>query len=299
MALPWRGPGAGRPELPLPPDKLPIRRDGHWRKHWRYVGAFGDELLLCAARINVGPLGQTFWAIWDRTERRLWERTATLMPREPAATSGPRAGRATASSSTAPTRGRSSGSKPSTRRRERSGPSCASAPRSGSRRSARPPTASTSGRESAWTCPSNATSGSASVAPDRGPGRRGRVRGLPPAPHGLGLVGRCRQGNRRAIGRLEPRQRHQRSAGALRAGIWVDGEPTEPGPVGSTDSRRSASTTAPALTSPAEAERQQGGETLRRPLHVPTALRRLQRHASGRARAGEGLGVMEHHDAHW
>jgi hypothetical protein len=80
MSLPWRGPGPGRPELPLPPDKLPIRRDGHWRKRWRYVGAFGDELLLCAARINVGPLGQTFWAIWDRTERRLWERTATLMP---------------------------------------------------------------------------------------------------------------------------------------------------------------------------------------------------------------------------
>ena len=80
MSLPWRGPGPGRPELPLPPDKLPMRRDGHWRKRWRYVGAFGDELLLCAARINVGPLGQTFWAIWDRTERRLWERTATLMP---------------------------------------------------------------------------------------------------------------------------------------------------------------------------------------------------------------------------
>jgi hypothetical protein len=80
MSLPWRGPGPGRPELPLPPDKLPIRRDGHWRKRWRYVGTFGDELLLCAARINVGPLGQTFWAIWDRTERRLWERTATLMP---------------------------------------------------------------------------------------------------------------------------------------------------------------------------------------------------------------------------
>ena len=57
-----------------------MRRDGHWRKRWRYVGAFSDELLLCAARINVGPLGQTFWAIWDRAERKLWERTATLMP---------------------------------------------------------------------------------------------------------------------------------------------------------------------------------------------------------------------------
>jgi uncharacterized protein DUF2804 len=80
VSIPWRGPGPGRPELPLPPEKLPIRRDGHWRKRWRYVGAFSDELLLCAARINVGPIGQTFWAIWDRAERRLWERTAVLMP---------------------------------------------------------------------------------------------------------------------------------------------------------------------------------------------------------------------------
>jgi hypothetical protein len=79
-SLPWRGPGPGRPELPLPPDKTPLRRDGHWRKRWRYVGAFSDELLLCAARIIVGPLGQTFWAIWDRAERKLWERTSLLMP---------------------------------------------------------------------------------------------------------------------------------------------------------------------------------------------------------------------------
>ena len=66
--------------MPLPPDNLPLRRDGHWRKRWRYVGAFSDELLVCAARINVGPLGQTFWAIWDREERKLWERTKLLMP---------------------------------------------------------------------------------------------------------------------------------------------------------------------------------------------------------------------------
>lgn len=79
-ALPWRGPGPGRPALPLPPEKLPLRRGGHWRKNWRYVGAFSDELLLCAARIGVGPLGQTFWAIWDRGERNLWERTSLLMP---------------------------------------------------------------------------------------------------------------------------------------------------------------------------------------------------------------------------
>ena len=54
-SLPWRGPGPGRPDLPLPPDEMPLRRGGRWRKRWRYVGAYCDELLLCAARVQVGP----------------------------------------------------------------------------------------------------------------------------------------------------------------------------------------------------------------------------------------------------
>jgi Protein of unknown function (DUF2804) len=78
--LPWRGPGAGRPELPLPPERMPLRRGGLWRKRWRYVAAFCDQLLLCAARVQVGPVGQTFWVIWDRESRRMWERTRTMLP---------------------------------------------------------------------------------------------------------------------------------------------------------------------------------------------------------------------------
>ncbi len=78
--LPWRGPGPGRPELPLPPRKVRLRRQGSWRKQWRYLGAFSDELMLCAARVGVGPLGQTFWAIWERDAGELHERTRTLMP---------------------------------------------------------------------------------------------------------------------------------------------------------------------------------------------------------------------------
>ncbi len=44
------------------------------------MAAFADELLLCAARVHVGPLSQTFWAIWDREARRLHERTRLLLP---------------------------------------------------------------------------------------------------------------------------------------------------------------------------------------------------------------------------
>ena len=78
--LPWRGPAPDRPELPLPPGKVPVRRHGAWRKRWRYLGAFADELLLCAARVGVGPVGQTFWAIWDREAAEMSERTRMLSP---------------------------------------------------------------------------------------------------------------------------------------------------------------------------------------------------------------------------
>ena len=78
--LPWRGPGSERPDLPVPPGKVPLRRGGSWRKRWRYLGAFSEELLLCAARVQVGPVGQTFWAIWERGDGVLHERTRTIAP---------------------------------------------------------------------------------------------------------------------------------------------------------------------------------------------------------------------------
>ena len=59
---------------------MPLRRGGLWRKRWRYVASFSDELLVCAARVNVGPLGQTFWAVWHRGERKLLENTMVLLP---------------------------------------------------------------------------------------------------------------------------------------------------------------------------------------------------------------------------
>jgi hypothetical protein len=80
-ALPWRGPGPGRPEdLPLPPARLPLRFGGVNRKRWRYLGAFADEAMVCAASVSVGPLSQTFWAVWDRRAQKLTERTVMRMP---------------------------------------------------------------------------------------------------------------------------------------------------------------------------------------------------------------------------
>ena len=80
-SLPWRGPGPGRPEgLPLPPRRMPLRFKGVNRKRWRYLGAFSDEVMVCAARVGVGPAAQTFWAVWDREDQELTERTVMRLP---------------------------------------------------------------------------------------------------------------------------------------------------------------------------------------------------------------------------
>jgi Protein of unknown function (DUF2804) len=80
-ALPWRGPGPDRPDdLRLPPQRLRLRSAGTMRKRWRYLGAFADEFMLCAARVKVGPAMQTFWALYDRREDRMLEHTVTPWP---------------------------------------------------------------------------------------------------------------------------------------------------------------------------------------------------------------------------
>ena len=74
----YRGDGTGRPAVPLPPGRLPVRSGTRVRKRWRYVGVWSPELSLCAARVTVGPLVQEFWAVWDRDGRALHEHTRRL-----------------------------------------------------------------------------------------------------------------------------------------------------------------------------------------------------------------------------
>jgi hypothetical protein len=50
------------------------------RKRWRYVAAFSDELMVCAARVQVGPMSQTFWALLDRSTGELHESTRLRLP---------------------------------------------------------------------------------------------------------------------------------------------------------------------------------------------------------------------------
>jgi hypothetical protein len=56
--------------LAVPPARMALLRDRRPLKRWRYLGLYGEELMLCAANVRVGVLPQAFWATWDRRELR-------------------------------------------------------------------------------------------------------------------------------------------------------------------------------------------------------------------------------------
>jgi hypothetical protein len=70
----------GDEPLSAPLDQ-PYRGDGRtrrsWvlRKRWHYVTFWSPDLLLCAARVHVGPLANEYWGIWDRNGRSFRQRS--------------------------------------------------------------------------------------------------------------------------------------------------------------------------------------------------------------------------------
>jgi hypothetical protein len=62
------------------PARLPLLRGTRPLKRWRYVGVFGEELMICAASVQVGPARQTFWVVFERSSGELTERTR-MIPR--------------------------------------------------------------------------------------------------------------------------------------------------------------------------------------------------------------------------
>jgi len=63
-----------------PARRMALLRGGRPLKRWRYVGVFSEQLMACAALVQVGPARQSFWALYRRDEDQLWERTR-LLPR--------------------------------------------------------------------------------------------------------------------------------------------------------------------------------------------------------------------------
>ncbi|MDQ2621586.1 MAG: DUF2804 domain-containing protein, partial [Actinomycetota bacterium] len=87
-SLSWRGPGPGRPDLPLPPADLPLLHKGIMRKRWRYVGFYGDEVMLCLATVLIGPMRHCFWSLWDRETGTVIEHTQLRPGRQEVAMEG-------------------------------------------------------------------------------------------------------------------------------------------------------------------------------------------------------------------
>jgi len=63
---------------------------GQLRKRWRYVAVFSEELMLCAARAEIGPATQCFWVLWDRERRQQWANTSLLPGSREVVLEGPR-----------------------------------------------------------------------------------------------------------------------------------------------------------------------------------------------------------------
>jgi hypothetical protein len=56
---------------------MPRRQGRRPLKRWRYVGAYGPELMLCAGDAHIGPLRQRFWAL-ATPDGRIREKTAVV-----------------------------------------------------------------------------------------------------------------------------------------------------------------------------------------------------------------------------
>ncbi len=75
VRLDGKRPDGRPPGLAVPPARMPLVHAGRPLKRWRYVAAFGERFMLCAAVVHVGPARQEFWAVWDRERGALRERT--------------------------------------------------------------------------------------------------------------------------------------------------------------------------------------------------------------------------------
>jgi hypothetical protein len=54
---------------------MPLFRGSRPLKRWRYIAVFGEQLMMCAANIQLGPVRQSFWAVLSRNDGRLRGRT--------------------------------------------------------------------------------------------------------------------------------------------------------------------------------------------------------------------------------
>src|SRR6476660_9034983 len=68
----------GRAVENVQPGRMPLFRGTRPLKRWRYVGVFGEQFMICAASVQVGPARQTFWAVFERDSAVMTERTRMI-----------------------------------------------------------------------------------------------------------------------------------------------------------------------------------------------------------------------------
>jgi hypothetical protein len=77
-SLPLRWETAAPPDalaVAVPPARMAQLRGVRPLKRWRYVAAFCEDVMLCAASAAIGPVRSSWWAVWDRRRAMLHERT--------------------------------------------------------------------------------------------------------------------------------------------------------------------------------------------------------------------------------
>jgi Protein of unknown function (DUF2804) len=260
----------------MDPASLPLFDRRQLRKRWRYVAVFSEELMLCAARAEVGPMTQSFWVLWDRERQQQWAHTDPFPGSREVIFDGPRL--------------------------EIDGPGLRASLELGD---VAPIEATCpSGKSLAWT---RKRAGMAVEGTVEMPGRRRQIvgRGIDDESAGhhrrhthwlwSAGVGESAEGRELAWNLVEGI--NDPPTGSERA-IWVDGEPAEPAPVSFRGLDRIELGGGESLDFAREAEHVRDDNYL--------LIRSRYRHRFGSfsgALAGlalaQGLGVMEEHDAHW
>jgi uncharacterized protein DUF2804 len=258
----------------------PIRRRGRWRKRWVYVGAFADEVMACAARVEVGPFRQTFWAILDRSSGELAERTKARVPGARGEVRGDAAGMEISA-------GEASGSL-----RVGTG-------------TAVEVTCPTSEGNEVWTRKRAGIPVACELAVGE---RRWKVDALGVTDETIGYhprhtvwswstgVGETADGVAVAWNLVEGVNDPAR--GSERA-IWLAGEPSEPGPVAFDELDAIDFADGSRLTFAAEAERAREESVLGARYSYRQPFGTFAGTLPGGATLARGMGVMEHHDAIW
>jgi hypothetical protein len=258
------------------PASLPLFDHGQLRKRWRYVGLFAEEVMLCAARAEVGPLTQSFWVLLDRESGQQWNHTALLPGSKEVTLDGPRL--------------------------EIDGPGLRAGLRIGECEAIE--TTCPSGRSLAWTRKRVGVPVEGTVEV---PGRRWQVSGRGVDDESAGHheretswrwsagVGSAADGRAVAWNLVEgindPPRESERA-------IWIDGEPAEPPPSHFDKPDEIAVDGGRSLHFTAESEHTHDDNYL--------LIRSRYRHrfgsfggALGGVELAQGLGVMEEHDARW